>query len=210
MKIGIGVPTLGRRPLRGYWEFCTHPTLVAVQVDLDRRGPGWARNQLIAALYDAGCDLIVLMDDDCYPTRSGWQDHLLDHEATGMHNPLDTPVATDGDFLISHGLGCFLAITRRTVDTVGYFAAEFAGYGFEDVNYRQRIIRSGITGYAGGLPCPSRLAEFVRSEDVEKPAGFDEYANLTRAEKDDAIARNLPAFLADSRSPRIYRDRSGR
>lgn len=199
MKVGIGVPTVGRRPISdGYTRHATRPTLLHIQQDPDRRGPAWARNQSIASLYDAGCDLIVLMDDDCYPVASGWQDYLIDAMAGDRLQAAFLP-GRDGA-----PVGCFVALTRRAIETVGYYSAAFIGYGFEDAHYQHRIARSGI-GW-GALP---GLAEFILSEDVVKPDGIDEYANLTRAEKDREIARNLPVYEREMANPSIYRNREG-
>ena len=204
MKVGIGVPTVGRRTISdGYLGHATRPTRLHVQFDADRLGPGWARNQCIGHLYDAGCDLIVLMDDDCYPVADGWQDYLLDGMAArGLH------VVNMDDPRTGLPVGCFLALTRHAVDTLGCFSAAFRGYGFEDVHYLHRIVRSGVNGTAGNATL-ERLHEFVLSEDVMKPASATEYANMTRAEKDEAIARNLPIFEREMADPRNYRNREG-
>ena len=209
MRFGIGVPTLGARPLTGYWEHNTHPTLVHVTYDHDRRGPGWARNQALAHLYDAGCDIICLFDDDARPTRPGWQDYLLanpgwDHLV--LHNPAFPLERTTEDLAITQfGIGAFYALTRQAVETVGYFSAAFRGYGFEDVHYRHRLARAH-----GGNVTLTRLAEWVESDDLNKPATFNQFANMPQSEKDAHIARNAPIYRAELADPRLYRDRDGR
>lgn len=210
MKFGVGVPTVGVRPLRGYWEHNTHPTTVHIQHDEERRGPGWARNQALAALYDAGCDIICLFDDDTRPARTGWQDHLLaspgwDHLV--LHNPafpLERTTA-EGLAITQYGIGAFYALTRQAVETVGYFSAAFRGYGFEDVHYRHRLARAH-----GGNTTLLDLARWVESDDLNKPAGFDQWANMTQPEKDAHIARNAPVYRAELANPRLYRDRNGK
>ena len=208
MRFGVGVPTVGVRPLRGYWEHNTHPTIVHVTYDHDRRGPGWARNQALAHLYDAGCDIICLFDDDTRPTRPGWQDHILanpgwDHLV--LHNPAFPLDKGDGLPVTRFGIGAFYALTRQAVETVGHFSAAFTGYGFEDVHYRHRL----SVAYGGNTTLPD-LAEWVESDDLNKPAGFDQWANMTQAEKDAHIARTAPIYRAELADPRLYRDRDGR
>ncbi len=204
MKVGIGVPTVGCRVINGgYLGHTTRPTLLHIQFDEHRRGVAWARNQCIAVLWDAGCDLIVLMDDDCYPIADGWQDYLIDGMAAlGLH------AVNMDDPRTGLPVGCFLALTRHAVDELGYFSAAFRGYGFEDAHYLHRILRSRINGAAGNATL-ERLHEFVLSEDVAKPPTATEYANMTRAEKDEAIAQNLPIFHREMADPRNYRNREG-
>lgn len=209
MRFGVGVPTVGARPLHGYWEHNTHPTLVHVQHDEDRRGPGWARNQAIATLYDAGCDIVCLFDDDTRPARTGWQDHILAHPGWDhlvLHNPAFPLERTvEGLAITQFGIGAFYALTRQAVETVGYFSAAFTGYGFEDVHYRHRLARAH-----GGNITLLDLARWVESDDLNKPAGFDQWANMTQPEKDAHIARNAPVYRAELANPRLYRDRNGK
>lgn len=218
MKVGIGVPTVGRRAISaGYLRHATRPTLMQVQLDNDRRGPGWARNQCIAKLYDAGCDLIVLMDDDCYPIRSGWQDYLAAGVAEyGVHvvtlentHHLERQRVVNGELLVTTStVGCFTALTRHAVDVIGYYSAAFSGYGFEDVHFQRRVARSGINGTNWQVSLV-HLSDYIRSEDLVKPDIPTEYANMTRAEKDTSIARNLPIFNREISDPRNYRNREG-
>lgn len=209
MRFGIGVPTVGARPLHGYWEHNTHPTIVHVQHDEDRRGPGWARNQAIATLYDAGCDIVCLFDDDTRPTRTGWQDHLLAHpgwEHLLLHNPAFPLERTaEGLAITQFGIGAFYALTRQAVETVGYFSAAFTGYGFEDVHYRHRLAKAH-----GGNLTLTDLTDWMESDDLNKPDGFDQWANMTQPEKDADIARNIPVYRAEMADPRLYRDRNGK
>ena len=218
MKVGIGVPTVGCRVINGgYLGHTTRPTLLHIQFDEHRRGVAWARNQCIAVLWDAGCDLIVLMDDDCYPIADGWQDYLIDGMQThGLHVVLmeNTPgrghATTVGELLLTDApVGCFTAMTRHAVETIGYYSQAFIGYGFEDAHYRNRVVRSGINGTTSAFVSLARLHEFVMSEDVVKPPGAIEYANMSRAEKDADITRNLPTFNRQMKDPRNYRNREG-
>ena len=209
MRFGVGVPTVGARPLTGYWEHSTHPTTVHIQHDEERRGPGWARNQALAALYDAGCDIICLFDDDARPIRPGWQDHILaspgwDHLV--LHNPaFPLETTAEGLAITQFGIGAFYALTRQAVETVGYFSAAFRGYGFEDAHYRHRLAEAH-----GGNTTLLDLARWVESDDLNKPAGFDQFANMTQPEKDAHIARNAPVYRAELDNPRLYRDRNGK
>ena len=218
MMFGIGVPTVGRRAISdGYFGYATWPTLLHVQHDDGRRGPGWTRNRCMATLYDAGCDLIALMDDDCYPIRSGWQDYLVEQVVKhgvhvvmldNTHAPDRLRVERDELVVTSAAVGCFTALTRHAVDTIGYYSAAFDGYGFEDVHYQARVARSLINGTNKHISL-KRLADYINSEDLDKPEIPTEYANMSRAEKDAAIARNEPVYRSEMRDPRNYRNREG-
>ena len=74
-RIGIGRITCGLRPLRPL----RGPAVATVQefTDVDRRGPAYARNEVLHRLYAAGCDHIFLFDDDCYPVMPGWAEYFL-------------------------------------------------------------------------------------------------------------------------------------
>lgn len=83
-KFGIAVISTMDREIQNYMEHTTHPTMFKLIPDVNRRGVAPTRNRAIKALYDAGCEYIVLFDDDCYPIRDGWQDLLLRaHKASG-------------------------------------------------------------------------------------------------------------------------------
>lgn len=218
MRVGVGVITIGRRELSsGYRDHATHDTVVHIQMDEDRKGVAWARNQCIAALWDSGCDLIVLMDDDCYPIADGWQDYLIDGmRAHGLHvvflenRPYRVDATASGELLLTDApVGCFTAMTRHAVETIGYFSEAFVGYGYEDAHYRNRVVRSGINGTTSAFASLVRLHEFILSEDVVKPAGFDQFANMSPSEKGRDIDRNWPVYLSEMKNPDNYRNREG-
>lgn len=70
-KIGVGVITVGKRPLKDYLVTDPNATFV-VQYDRERKGVAYARNELMKKFYDEGYDYWFIFDDDCYPVVQGW------------------------------------------------------------------------------------------------------------------------------------------
>lgn len=70
-KIGVGVITVGKRPLKDYLVTDPNATFV-VQYDRERKGVAYARNELMKKFYDEGYDYWFIFDDDCYPVVPGW------------------------------------------------------------------------------------------------------------------------------------------
>lgn len=76
LKIGVGVITTGKRALQNYQ--LAEDTLFIVHEDKDKKGASHGRNTLMKQFYDAGCDYWFIFDDDCYPTRQGWEKYFAE------------------------------------------------------------------------------------------------------------------------------------
>ena len=180
-KIGIGVVTYNRRPyletcIRKIQEFTKtdHILLVADDGSTDdtvefckaediryvtgsNRGVCWNKNRALFALEALGCDPILLVEDDCFPDREGW-----DFEwriATALHghvsyaHPKLAPSTLAGSgtaldpFVNSKATAQVASVSGGLLRKVGFFDTRFRGYGVGHAEWTTRIKRAG-SGFA--------------------------------------------------------------
>lgn len=214
MKHGIGIITTGKRTLQpSYINLLSMPTAFYVHVDYLRQGPGHSRNECIKHLYDAGCDYITLFDDDCYPIKGDWQDFLLGSmekhhiECLTYTYPFLPPLYTQGDLVVSGpniNAGVFFTISRRVVETVGYFNPRYKKYGWEEHAYFTRVRRSGINPVSDGDVSISGIGQYIHPEDYFPTAEHDHYANNTQQIKDRFVLENKKIFDEELASDKLY------
>jgi glycosyltransferase involved in cell wall biosynthesis len=116
-----------------------------------------AKNAAIAALMDAGVEHLFLADDDTYPlTEEWWRPYVESPEPHLMmlfkdvdrRKRLDTPptvYSDDRHIAMSHPRGCLLYLHRSVVERVGVMRPEFGTWGWEHVEYSNRIHNAGLT-----------------------------------------------------------------
>lgn len=207
MKVGVGVITMGVRPIHDYK--LAHDTHLFVYTDVERKGPAHARNQALKHLLDEGCDIFFLFDDDCYPRATGWEACFIDqHLVTGIHffglpDTLNAGVnGCEGEVIYWNGvLGCFGMFTRALLDAIGFYNTAYERYGHEDTAYTFRALRSGLAGNGIGFPSPIRALGYIHSEDVY---GETLIQNLTPEEKGAYIQINQPIFDAEVNGDQLY------
>lgn len=103
-------------------------------------------------------DHIFLVDDDVYPLKQNWHlpyinsgvNHLcltFDKNSRGVH--YSRYIRKEGEYngLISYTApnGCFLYLKKICIEKAGGFRPEFDVWGFEHVEYSQRIHNLGLT-----------------------------------------------------------------
>ena len=120
-------------------------------------GIAWNKNRalfLLAAVVQ--CDVVLLLEDDSYPTQDGWeQDWVLASQRWGHANLAG---AWFGDSFLS-GTGTvddpILSVdvtaqcsgfSRAALLYGGYFDSRFRGYGQEHVEHTRRLVRLGYGG----------------------------------------------------------------
>lgn len=214
MKHGIGVITAGNRTLHpNYINLLSMSTALYIHIDYLRRGPGHGRNECIKQLYDAGCDYITLFDDDCYPIKADWQDFVIgamqEHDVHCLTYtfPFFPPIYTIQNLEISgphRNAGVFFTITRKVVDTVGYFNPQYKKYGWEELAYFTRVRRSGINPVSNGDISVRGISNFIFPEDYSPTSNHNRYANNTQQDKDRFVAENQRVFDEEMASNQIY------
>lgn len=207
-RFGVGVITVGRRPIRDYLlpDDCTF----VVVTDTERRGVAWARNQVLQQLDH--CEHIFLFDDDCWPVMRGWAEYWagqceaagvrysalpeafktdIEYRAPGFRWPPGEMIAWDG------GIGAAIYQHRSALDVIGGYNEILRGYGFEDAGRANRAQRAGLTGPTRNA-CPLRCLAYIHSADV---MGENPTPSYTVEEKEAHIAANRDAYLAELAGP---------
>jgi len=206
MKVGVGVITMGVRELNPkFFEKTTHETFVFT--DTERLGPGHARNQVLK--HFDGYDHVFIFDDDCYPTRLGWEDYFIQEaQRYGVHY-MALPDSFGGEYLHSDGemtywfsaLGCFLYQDKHAMEAIGGYNLGYDRYGYEDAGRSHRAIKAGLTGSDVGWGFPIRGLSYIHSEDVfgENPA-----PNIQTADKLAYIAKNQPVYQKEITGDNLF------
>jgi GT2 family glycosyltransferase len=116
-------------------------------------GVAWNKNRAIFALAALGCDPLVLLEDDVYPTVHGWEQDWVHGTRTWHHLAYQHPVVachavsgsgTPADpFVNPAASGVCLTVSAEVLEQVGYFDSRFKGYGHEHAEWTTRIKRAG-------------------------------------------------------------------
>lgn len=144
MKIGIGLTTWGNRQTPAL-EMIRKFTPDAKIVTVNQKGIAKAKNMCLALLDD--CEHIFLFDDDCYPITKGWFIPYIIAQEGQLSYTFNRKIVSQYFGLTEYELpcGCMLYINRKCLDVVGGFDTDFEGYGYEHVNYSQRVYNAGLT-----------------------------------------------------------------
>jgi hypothetical protein len=203
-RFGVGVITVGRRPIRDY--LLPDDCAFVVVTDTERRGVAWARNQVLQQLDH--CEHIFLFDDDCWPVMRGWAEYLAGQcEAAGVSysalpEAFKTGIAgcSSGWKELGYwegGIGAAIYQHRSALDVIGGYNEALRGYGFEDAGRADRAQRAGLTGPTRNA-CPLRCLAYIHSADV---MGENPTPSYTVEEKEAHIAANRDAYLAELAGP---------
>lgn len=205
-KFGVGVITVGKRPIKDY--LLPDDCEFVVVTDTDRRGPAWARNQCLQQLDH--CEHIFLFDDDCWPVMRGWAEYWssqcqhigclysampesfkakVDLMAGGL---IDEICGWDG------GIGAATYQHRSALDLIGGYNEKLQGYGFEDAGRMDRWYRTGANGQRGRNLAPIRLLAYIHSADVY---GENPEPSYTVEKKEAHIAANREEYLRELDGP---------
>ena len=180
--IGIGITTYNRPEMllqccENIERFTNSPYKlhIAVDSDLDRQGVAKRKNECFKNLLD--CDFIFLFDDDCYPTKSGWETYCIEQsKKTNSHHfcynkepfyQLQGRSFINGTELeiYANSGGVMLFYTKEILKKVGAFYEGYDTYGFEHIGHSIRIFRSGLS--ADLFCCPTDLKDYIYANDYE-------------------------------------------
>lgn len=203
-KYGVGVITVGKRPIKDYLlpEDCEF----VVVTDHDRRGVAWARNQCLQQLDH--CEHIFLFDDDCWPVMRGWAEYWSSQcEGVGVRYSA-MPESFKTGLACAHncemnwwegGIGAATYRHRSTLTVIGGYNEKLQGYGFEDAGMLDRARRSAVNGIGINYNCaPMRLLAYIHSADVY---GENPEPSYTVEEKEAHIAANRDEYLRELDGP---------
>lgn len=181
VKLGIGVTTFNRcRRLEvcvsRLREFTSHPFHLVVADDGStdatasvcaqqkilcvtgqNKGIAWNKNRILFFLHQIlGCDVIILIEDDCYPNNPGWErEWIVAAQQWGHVNfgggwfrekVLSGAGAVDNPFVSRSLSGQCTAFSHRALSVCGYLDPRFKGYGYEHAEHSARLVRAGFGG----------------------------------------------------------------
>lgn len=211
MRIGVGVTTNGTLSRIRYRNVCDKINTIVIK-NKDQVSVAHDKNVLIKQLYDAGCSYIFLFDDDCFPIKEGWERFFIDAcERTSVQHfvlcktPYNEPIGSkDGVSLFHTGTGCMMFLTRKVIETVGYFNPAYGKYGWEHLAYSSRIFRAGLT--PAGYVSVDGWEEYIYSWDLQgdTDGGFVKVHQMSSDEKYEYIEANKECYIAEMNSNKLY------
>ena len=182
LKVGLGIITMGKRPLPDY--HLAGEYALKVFADKDKKGPAFARNSLSKEFYDEGYDYWVIMDDDVLitqPPHAQMLKEMTDVAHKGNWDMFISPeyfrdkikcAHQNGEVLEWEG-GAFtqwMMISPKVVDTIGYMPILKYGYGYEDGLYieqmRQAQREGKLNNGIDGVLMPAKMLAFIHPTDM--------------------------------------------
>jgi len=123
----------------------------------ENMGIAWNKNRALFFLHRIlDCDVIILLEDDCYPNSFGWQaDWIRGAEKWGHANFaanwlrehfLGGEGNVDQPFLSKSVSGQCVALSRRALSVCGFLDSRFKCYGYEHADHSSRLVRAGFGG----------------------------------------------------------------
>jgi hypothetical protein len=172
MKIGIAVTTTPNREkvfnqwYEYYSEKCPELPLY-IEFDETYKGVAKSKNKCLSALYDAGCDHFFLFDDDVFIIKDNWYEKYissgLNHACWNVDRKFISLTQNYVEYETPNG--CMLYCTRNVLDVVGGWDTQFKGYGYDHVNWSDRIFNAGLT--------PARYIDVRDSKDLFRLANCE-------------------------------------
>ena len=164
-------------------------------VSPSNRGIAWNKNRALFYLHEvARCEYIILLEDDTYPNKDGWEQDWIEAIKLYGHVNLypshwkvncEGGTGTPADPFLGKSLtGQCTGFSREAMTLVGYLDTRFRHYGFEHVEHTERFMRAGFGG------------------DYTEPKGFLPYLisshlrveGLDKAPDEDGIRQNIPIY----------------
>jgi glycosyltransferase involved in cell wall biosynthesis len=166
----------------------------------ENRGVAWNKNRALFYLFHiACCDAAILMEDDCFPTRDGWQADWLAAAMQWGHVNLAGSWFKEA-FLSGSGTlddpvrcarlsGQCTAFSREAISFTGYVDTRYRGYGYAHAEHSERLVRGGYGGTIEVLGDKPQPVFYMISGDVHVEA-----AETFRDPKD--VSRNATLYGA--------------
>lgn len=207
MRVGIGVTTYNRPECLAKCldQILKHTNMdevllyVATDTDSDRRGVAYRKNECLRALKD--CYHIFLFDDDCYPINDGWVEFFIDscynhllflnesHKLIGYNINTIPNIKTNTVGVYKDCGGVFMYMTNKSVQKVGAFNEAFDTWGFEHVEYSQRIAMAFNDQF--NYRCLPNTDKYLFSEDYSNPKHS---SSISAFEKQKYFNKNIKLF----------------
>jgi glycosyltransferase involved in cell wall biosynthesis len=156
-------------------------------------GIAWNKNRalfLLGAIVQ--CDVVILLEDDSFPNRHGWEQQWVDATQRWGHANLAGEwfrdrflrgAGTVDDPIISKDVTAQCSsFSRAALLYGGYFDSRFRGYGHEHVEHTRRLIRVGYGGSHEDVEGEVRPVYKLLRGDIEvtNPQSFSNQADRDR------------------------------
>jgi hypothetical protein len=139
----------------GTASFCERSELVSITGP--NMGIAWNKNRALFFLHRVlECDVIVLIEDDCFPNQRGWEADWIEaarkwgHVNFGGDWFRDKVLSGDGSVknpFVSRSLsGQCVAFSDHALSVCGFLDSRFKGYGYEHAEHSSRLVRAGFGG----------------------------------------------------------------
>lgn len=211
MKIGIGITTVPKRKAlhKVQMEHIKKhtPSDVFIYVHNDTKGIGVAKskNNCLAALMDAGCTHLFLLDDDVYPTSPEWMNLFFKTKENHLCATFDKLIngAPNGNAMLKRAsdydvfanpCGMMMFYKRFVIERIGGMDIRYSKWGHEHVGHSMRIFNSKITPHA--FMSPRNVMKYIHSLDhaIKTPGVF------SNSQKSDLANEGRPIYSEDKRS----------
>lgn len=179
-SVGVTISTHNRRPVfnRTVRQWQSHMPRETVLVVVDdgsdvpvpdipgatvirhdkAQGVAATKNAGMAALMEAGCEHLLLVDDDCWPRRPGLAEHYIQTgykhlcylwpDASKQKGVSAHVVYDDGQVIArAWPRGVLMYMHRSVVEQIGGYRTEFGVWGGEHVEYSLRAWSAGLIPY---------------------------------------------------------------
>lgn len=123
--------------------------------ETENRGIALTKNICISYLYALGCTEMFLFDDDTYPIKEGWHEIYINSpeshlsytfsKTNGKDNGRGYIETINGHDMYNAPCGCMLYLTREVVEVVGGMDLNFGKWGFEHLNFSDRVYNNKLT-----------------------------------------------------------------
>lgn len=121
------------------------------------RGIAWNKNRALFFLHQIlECDVIILIEDDCYPNHRGWESDWGQAAEKWGHANFGAPWFSDkflggagtleNPFICPSLSGQCAAFSDRALAVCGYLDSRFKSYGYEHAEHSSRLVRAGFGG----------------------------------------------------------------
>ena len=120
------------------------------------RGVSWNKNRALYTLISAGADPVLLLEDDCWPNKSGWEDDwiksatLWQHVNYTLSQNWPSDWCRGGRGTAEHPWLGWQLTGQATItlsdalSKVGYLNTLFKGYGYAHIEWTERFCKAGI------------------------------------------------------------------
>lgn len=186
MKVGIAVTTTPCREgifIQWLEHYKKHVPNIPLYIHNDEQYNGivYSKNKCLEALWQMGVDHLFLFDDDTFIQSPDFIDaycnsglnhacwnynrRLVSLHATARYNITsdDTTIFYYNEY--DKPNGCMLYAKRSVLHKAGGWDTDFRGYGFDHVNWSDRIFNNGLT--------PARYIDIPDSKHLFKMADCD-------------------------------------